>query len=79
MAAHENGSAIAACPSANCSPKGILTEASASSKIVASNWALALGAALGATGVILELTAPSSTSSTRIGIGPTGIVLSRGW
>ena len=51
----------------------------ASSKIVESNWALAIGAALGATGVILELTAPSSTPSTRIGIGPTGIVVSRGW
>jgi hypothetical protein len=49
------------------------------SKTVASNWALAAGAALGATGAILELTAPSSTSPTRVAIGPTGVFLTRGW
>jgi hypothetical protein len=78
MAAHENASTIACVPG-NCSPAGMSSDQSSMSKIVASNWALALGAALGATGVILELTAPSSTSSTSIAIGPTGIVLSRGW
>jgi hypothetical protein len=72
-------STIAACPSANCSPKGIFPDDGSPPRIVASNWALAIGGALAATGVILELTAPSSTPSTRIAIGPTGIVLSRGW
>ncbi|HEX8791571.1 MAG TPA: hypothetical protein VF765_11520 [Polyangiaceae bacterium] len=72
-------STIAACPSAGCSPKGIFPDDSTQPKIVASNWAFAVGAALAATGVILELTAPSSTPSTRIAIGPTGVVLSRGW
>jgi len=71
-------STIAACP-APCSPKEIFSDDSSQPKIVASNWAFAVGAALGATGVILELTAPSSTRSTRIAIGPTGVVLSRGW
>jgi hypothetical protein len=79
MAAHENASTIACAPG-NCSAKDLFSQdSSSSSKIVASNWALALGGALAATGVILELTAPSSTPSTRIAIGPTGIVLSRGW
>jgi hypothetical protein len=77
MAAHDGASTIA------CAPQYCLkspsVEDGSQPKIVASNWALALGAALGATGVILELTAPSSTPSTRIAIGPTGIVLSRGW
>jgi hypothetical protein len=82
MAASDHSSALASCapsPGGGCTPKGVFSEDAASSKIVESNWALAIGAALGATGVILELTAPSSTPSTRIGIGPTGIVLSRGW
>jgi hypothetical protein len=78
MAAHEDPSTIACIPG-KCSMDGTPADDAASQKVIASNWALALGAALGATGVILELTAPSSTPSTRIAIGPTGVVLSRGW
>jgi hypothetical protein len=72
-------STIAACPSPGCSPKEVFADDGSQPKIIASNWALAVGAALGATGVILELTAPSSSSSTRIAIGPTGLALSRAW
>jgi hypothetical protein len=79
VAAHETGSTIAYCAPGNCTPKGMPSDEASMSKIVASNWALAIGGALAATGVILELTAPSSTPSTRIAIGPTGFVLSRGW
>ena len=79
MAAHESSSAIGCAPG-DCSTKAtFIDDGSSSPKLVASNWALALGAALGATGVILELTAPSSTPSTRMAIGPTGVVLSRAW
>jgi len=77
MAAHDGSSAISCAPG-DCSKSPFVDDGS-QPKIVASNWALAIGAALGATGVILELTAPSSTPSTRIAIGPTGVVLSRGW
>jgi len=78
MAAHDGASTIACAPG-YCSSKPPFEDDGSQPKIVASNWALAIGAALGATGVILELTAPRSTPSTRIAIGPTGVVLSRGW
>jgi hypothetical protein len=70
----DKNAASSSCDSNTCSTRtGKDLSDRAQSNATLSTWALIGGAALVAGGVILELTAPSASSSTHVAVGPRGI------
>jgi hypothetical protein len=79
LATSDTNRAAEVCVAAQCTASGLAAAHSANEKTVLSNVSLAVGAALGATGVILELTAPSLSSSTSVALSPQGVLVSGRW
>jgi hypothetical protein len=79
MATSDQNRTVSACPGNVCAASSMAELNAANSKIVASNWAFLLGGLAAATGVVLELTAPTAPNATTLAIGPLGVNVAHTW